>query len=379
MNNISIKSNWIIGILALFSIGAFVIAEYSKIFVEKEWYEEKLNAAIRADSARKILKKKRIGEAIFIDAVNDPNETALIGQRNSQITTDHGSLSAKLSSTNPNFAAVIVEMFKKAEIKEGDYVAVGLTGSFPGLNIALYAAIEELRLRPIIISSVGSSDWGANDPYFTWLDMERTLFENGLFSNTSVAASYGGGHDIGRGLSPDGRSLILESIKRNNLMLIHEEFLEKSIEKRMEIYDKLTKGNQIKAYVNVGGGLASLGSSINGDLIPSGLSMQIPMRNYPVHGVIIQMAERKIPIIHLLNIHNLLTKYGLEDSPSPLPKPGQGDVFKSLRYNVTIVGIVTFILILIISIVIYLDRKYNKLGADNVEVPNDKEHEGIEI
>ena len=33
----------------------------------------------------------------------------------------------------------------------------------------------------ILISSIGSSRWGATDPDFTWLDMEEILFNNGLY------------------------------------------------------------------------------------------------------------------------------------------------------------------------------------------------------
>ena len=99
----------------------------------------------------------------------DPNETALIGQDITPITTDRGYIEAKLTSINPNFAAVIVDMLKESDIQENDIVDVAFTGSFHGLNIAVLSALQILHLKPLVITSLGASNWGANDPYFTWL------------------------------------------------------------------------------------------------------------------------------------------------------------------------------------------------------------------
>ena len=99
----------------------------------------------------------------------------MIGQDITQITTDRGYIDSKLTSMNPNFAAVIVEMLKEADVKNNDVVAISFTGSLPGLNIAVMAAIQTLKLKPIIITSVGASNSGANDPYFTWLDMGKNF------------------------------------------------------------------------------------------------------------------------------------------------------------------------------------------------------------
>ena len=156
-------------------------------------------------------------------------------------------------ATNPNFAAVVVEMLKEAGLEKNDIVAVAFTGSLPGLNIAVHSALQTLKLKPIIITSVGASNWGANDPYYTWLDMESALFKGGIFENKSIAASIGGGLDRGRGLSPEGRQLIVDAIERVGIEFINEEHLEGSIQKRIEIYNKHRKKNNIKAFINVGG------------------------------------------------------------------------------------------------------------------------------
>ncbi|MCW8813519.1 MAG: poly-gamma-glutamate system protein, partial [Chlorobium sp.] len=326
MNNFSAGSKIVLSVLALLALMAFLAVEFQKEDVKLKWYDQKLEAANLAKTAIDYLKEFRLQKGVFIDAINDPNETALIGQDITPITTDRGNIEAKLTATNPNFAAVLVEMLKKAGLEKNDVVAISFTGSLPGLNIAVHAAIQTLDLKPIIITSVGASNWGANDPYYTWLDMEKLLYDARIFKNTSVAASIGGGLDRGRGLSPEGRQLIVDAIERNKVDFINEEYLEKSIQRRMEIYDQHRKKSKIKAFINVGGGIASMGSTENSQFVPSGLTMSLPMMNYPMRGVLIKMAEENIPVIHLLNINQLAKKYGLPISPTPLPMPGEGEV-----------------------------------------------------
>lgn len=366
MNKFRAKSNIVLGLLFLLALLALIAVENGKIDKKQPYYSEKLEAAKLAQLAANHLKQQRLEKGVFVDAVNDPNQTTLIGQEFTLITTDRGEIEAKLASTNPNFAAVMVQLFKDAGLRKGDYVAVAFTGSFPGLNIAVIAATEALQLNPIIITSTGSSNYGANDPFFTWLDMETVLYKSGVFHSKSVAASIGGGSDIGRGLSPEGRSLIVDAIKRNEVEFINEDYVEGSIARRMEIYREKAKGNPIRAYVNVGGGIASLGSPVNGKLIPAGLTEYLPMRNFPAEGVIIEMGRQKIPIIHLLNITKLLTEYGLPENPVPLPDPGEGGIFTQKKYNLTTTAIATVILVIVIILVYISEKKQHQLGTDIV-------------
>ncbi len=339
--NLSAGSKTVLSVLALLSLMAFLAVEYGKEDVKLKWYDQKLEASKIASKATEYLKEFRMQKSVFVDVVNDPNETALIGQDITPITTDRGFIEAKLTSTNPNFAAVVVDMLKEAKLEEDDIVAIAFTGSFPGLNIAVHSAVQTLKLKPIIITSVGASNWGANDPFYTWLDMEKILFKAGIFKNKSVAASIGGGVDRGRGLSPDGRQLIIDAINRNKVEFINEEHLESSIQKRIDIFNEQRKKEKIKAFINVGGGISSIGSVENYKFIPGGLSISLPMKNYPVRGVTIHMAENNIPIVHLLNVNQLAQKYGLPVNPTPLPRPGAGEIFIQKRYSVMLTSGVT--------------------------------------
>lgn len=381
MYKYSVKSNIVLGVLSVLSLMAFLAVENGKIDSKQEWYEEKLEASLLSQKAAEHLKNKRLEKGVFIDVVNDPNQTALIGQEYTLITTDRGYIESKLSTTNPNFAAVIVQLLKDAKLKTGDPVAIAMTGSFPGFNISVMAACQTLKLEPIVITSVGASNFGANDPYYTWLDMENELFQSGIYYTKSVAASIGGGNDVGRGLSPEGRKLILQAIERNEVELINEKHLEESITQRLEIYNKESEGG-VKAYINIGGGIASLGNTINGKLIPPGLTEYLPMRNYPVNGVIIQMGQQAIPIIHLLNVSQLTAEYGLPDSPDPLPDPGEGGIFVQEKYSIWITALATIILLGVIVILYLGERKRHRLGADpvpQVQAPAREETEDIPV
>lgn len=368
MYQFSAKSKRVLTVLTVFSLVAFLVVEHYKVDHKRKWYDQKLKASQLAKKSFDYLKDYHLQKGVFIDVINDPNETALIGQDITPITTDRGYIEAKLTALNPNFSAVIVEMLNEAGIRQGDNVAVSFTGSIPGLNVCVISALQTLKLKPIIITSVGSSNWGANNPDFTWLDMERILFDAGILNSKSVAASIGGGLDRGRGLSPEGRDLIYSAITRNNVLFINEEYLERSIEKRMSIYKEHAGNKPIKAFINVGGGIASLGSVENSQFIPTGLIESLPVKNYPSSGVLIKMADKKIPVIHLLNVTQLAEKYGLPVSPKPIPQPGSGDVFVKKQYNVLLTIIVTSILIVLIVTVFILEQKRHKMGTEQIEI-----------
>jgi len=362
---INIRSNFVLLFLAMLSLGGFFIVENNKIMRKDKWYKEKMEAAILCKKATQTIKYYRYGNAKFINSFNDPNETGIIGHEYSPITSEKGSFSAKSTVTNPNFAALTVHFLKELDVKEGDYVAVGMTGSYPALNIAVCAALQTLKLKPIIISSVSSSSWGANDPEFTWLDMNKVLCDSGIISFKSVAASVGASGDIGRGLSLEGVEMSKIAIKRNNAKLICCDSIKFNVTLRMHIYDSCAGGKPIKAYVNVGGGVASMGSTKNEGHIPSGLNKKMSLQNFPEKiGVVYEMAKRDIPVIQLLDVHALAAAYDLPIKPIPLPLPGSGELFESKKYNLFVLAPITFVLLALIIFIIYHDRRNVKLGKD---------------
>ncbi len=164
---------------------------------ETERTRQSVMASRFMGEATRILKECRLEKGLPIDETADPNRTGLIGLEFSPLTTTRGLLPAKRTTTNPEMAALIVHLLKEAGAREGDPVAVGASGSFPGLILATLSATKAMELRPLIIYSLGTSQWGANNPEFHWLQMESCLREAGLFDFSPIAVSLGGERDIG--------------------------------------------------------------------------------------------------------------------------------------------------------------------------------------
>ena len=162
-------------LVALSVIGVFslVVTINSTTIDISPSYDLKIKAASLMQESMLLLKNTRMESGVFIDDENDPNETGLVGRPFSLITTDEGDLDAKLTTLDPNFSAGMVELMLEMRLQKGDTIAILLTGSMPGANIAVLTAAKAIGLIPIMITSVGASQWGANHVDFTWLDMEE--------------------------------------------------------------------------------------------------------------------------------------------------------------------------------------------------------------
>ena len=336
------KTSTLVG-LSFLALGCFILSINFKTIDVSPSYEDKIEAANLMQKAMSILKNHRMEESVFIDNENDPNETGLVGSPFSLITTDEGDLDSKLTTLDPNFSAVMVELMYQLGLKDGDTIAVLMTGSMPGANIAVLTACKALGVIPITITSVGASQWGANLVDFTWLDMESILFENGLISSRSIAASIGGRNDMGRLLSPSGRDLIMENINKHGLPLIRKERLADNIQHRMDLYGSIQSINKYDAIVNVGGGVASLGTSFNLRLLPPGVVrrniIQDIVRPGGIEGVFSKFLKFDVPGLHILNIRPLTQEFKMPFAPIPIPEIGVGGLYAIEKYNVWVAGI----------------------------------------
>lgn len=367
----SLKNNWSLIGLCILSLVMFYIVQISKKEVQQDFYNEKVSASQAADTAMKVLKDHAISLGYTIDKLNDPNETGLIGTSVSTITTSRGTLSDRIVTLNPNFAAVMIDLLKKSDLKEGDYVAVGITGANPGANLALYMAMETLKLKPIIITSAGSSTYGANRELFTWLDMESVLFDSQLISFKSKYATLGGTNDIGRGLPPEGRDNLTRAILRNQVELISGENMKKNIELRYASYLKeLPENIQYKAFINLGAGVGNVGSLVNAKIIPTGINNNLGEKTFKEPGVMMFFAKKNMPIIHVYNVMKLVKEHKLERIPNSSTKPGVGAIFSKQILNVTIAVICWIILVGAIISVIIFDR-YDRHFMSNIVDPDE--------
>jgi poly-gamma-glutamate system protein len=334
------RRKWILLGLAALALVLQAMLDATRTPTRQRDFELKLAASERAAEAFLVLQRHRQMTGAHLDLLNDPAGTGLIGPEFSPITNAQGNLEAKLTSLNPNWAAVMVQYFRSLGLGPGDLVAVALSGSFPGLNIALFAAIEAMRLRPVVITSVGASMWGANNPDWTWLDMETVLFDEGVFTTRSQLASFGGGNDMGRGLNPDGRRMIVESAARAGVPLMEVDNIAQAIAYRMDFYREQARGRSYSCLVNIGGGIASLGNTHNRFLLKSGINTDLGRHNWPRKGTMVHFSERGVPVIHLLRVISLAREHGLPVSPDYLPEPGEGDIFVREMYNLSLVVVV---------------------------------------
>ena len=347
--------------LSLLALVCLFISLQNRSIEISPLYDSKIKAANLMKQCLQSLKKSRLENSIFIDIENDPNETGIVGVPYSLITTDEGDLDAKLTTLDPNFSAVIVDLLFTAGLEKNDTIAVMLTGSMPGANIALLSACQVMGIHPIIISSIGASQWGANQVDFTWLDMEDILIENKLINSRSVASSIGGRNDMGRLLSPLGRDLIMESIKNYDLPLIRENRLADNIKKRTDIYNEYHPIDKYDGVVNIGGGVASLGTSFNYRLIPPGIVNRSDIvdidNSSGIEGAFSYFLKKNITGLHILNIKSIIENYNLPFAPIPHPKIGEGVLYAKERYNLTIVFLCFLILTGSVAFIGYKSKK----------------------
>ncbi|MEO0073020.1 MAG: poly-gamma-glutamate system protein [candidate division WOR-3 bacterium] len=342
--------NRILIVFAFLSIIFFILEVKSIHNVKTRNYENKLKASQICAEAFKVIKAERLKRGLVIDIINDPNETGLVGVQYSLITQERSDLSSILTSTNPNFAAVFVELL--SSLKLNDTVAVALDGSYPALNIAFYSACRVLGIKPIIITSVSSAMWGANLAEFTWLDMERILYENNIFPFKSLAATLGGEDDNGRGFSPEARVLLEKAIQRNNVSFLHTDNFITNLDERLKIYQQ---ARSIKYFINIGKSVSSIGPSYH--YLPTGIIRRKPSK-FTDDVLITRMLDRKIPVINVLDINRLAAKYDLPHAPVPLPPIGKGKLFIEKRFSVTLATVFTIVIIIILFLVIKYDLEF---------------------
>ena len=261
----------------------------------------------------------------------------LIGAYSSPITTGPGDLDAKQTSINPNWAALIVGYLEEAGVRPGDPVAVGMTGSFPGLNIAAILAIEAYGAHPLWVVSQGSTAWGANRPAFTFLDMEKVLFEKKIIHGRALAATLGGNNNSGAELDNEGRTALRSTIVSRQIPFIDATPLSAAIDSEMAVFKRAAGGKRVPLYINIGTGYASLGTMNAATILSTGLNTAkklAELQAEPVEGVATRFLAQGAQVLNLYDIVDLARQKGLPIAPAVTPLPGTGGLFFAPGYSV---------------------------------------------
>ncbi|MDD2230612.1 MAG: poly-gamma-glutamate system protein [Candidatus Cloacimonetes bacterium] len=368
----SLKSGRSLVALFVLSVVLYVIAQSNYVHIKTDNYDMKIEASQLMKSAIDSLKVELKQRNIEIDPIDDPLKTGLIGRRLSSITTDRGLLSEKQAAINPNFAAIFVEEFTKLKLMPGDNIAIGLTGSNPSVNLALYSAIQVMGLNPKLIIALSSASYGASREELTWLDIESIMRNKGLFDFGVSYASLGGKEGMAVGVSDNGITALREAMNRNNVPLLIGSSLEENVDIHMAAYDELLPSNErYKVFINVGAGLVNVGSEPNANLIPEGVNRKLAERQYEKEGVMMKMAKKNITVFHFRRTLRWAKNYELPTSIDTMPKVGEGNVFSSLIHN-QLINILCLITLLIAIIVVVIFDRHDRHFMANIVDPDEE-------
>jgi poly-gamma-glutamate system protein len=334
MNNLNLNIRLLIAFMVLLT-GTIV----SESFFRKQRPLQYINSMNESVNLTKkwfsVIEQMKKDKEIESDAFSNVPFKYMIGNEWSEITTSLGSLEAKETSTNPDFSALIVRLLHEADISKNDKVGVVLSGSFPSLAISVLAALQTMEVNAVIMSSIGASTYGANQPGATWIDMESELREKGGMNYQSELVSIGAGEDAGKGLSEEGLNNINQAAKRNKVSLFIPSSLRESIDKRVEMF----KEAKISLLINVGGNETVLGNCPHSLSIPNGLHRKLTGCTDEDRGLIARMNEVGVPFINMLDIKDLASRYGIAVSPG-INYVASVNLFETTRTNKPVLAII---------------------------------------
>ncbi|MCP4657065.1 MAG: poly-gamma-glutamate system protein [bacterium] len=268
-------------------------------------------------------------------AVADPLRTGLVGIEWSPLTTTPGSVAAKRTTAHPLWVAVFRTWYSELGAERSDRVAIGASGSFPGMLLAARIAAESMGLEPIVVGSLTSSNHGANLPAFDLADIERVLLAAGLVDHPMAALTPGGDGDAALDLEPADRDALLDRLEE----LAREPAAPPvhrpagrlaSIAWREDLFfgsDEIVPGG-VKAFVNIGGHAANYGVGAAPLALPPGLidprraaAIFHPDREVIGDSVAIRALRHGLPVINILNVRALAAEHGIPYDPARLPPP----------------------------------------------------------
>lgn len=304
------RDNFILinGLVALILLGVAVVNFRSNLMVIND--HQARQAYERMEDALSFIAGERAEAGHKYDKGSDPFGTMLIGPELTEITTTQGNPAAKRTTLQPSFAALIVKIMKEAGVEEGDRIALGCSGSFPGLLIAALSAGEAMNLETITILSLGASSYGATDPDFTILDLHMMLWSGGFTRYPPAAVSPGGNRDIASELEQEAVKGLSDKAENYRVPFIMEGDLEKNRSIRDSVYSN-GGGKRPVLFINSGGSYANMGSSNVVLSLSPGLLLEATIPSQKSRGVIHDMLEKDIPVIHLLNIKGFTARYGI--------------------------------------------------------------------
>ena len=349
--------NCVLVLLAVLFLVLYYYIKPRSLIVKQQAYSEMTAAAQKMQGLQQAVRQEMLRMGIEIDKTVDRLDSGLIGLEWSGISTTLGNVESKRTTVNPDFAALLVKLFKEAGLQKGDIVAANCSSSFPALNLAFIAAADTLELRTVMITSVGASTYGGNREDFTYLDMERYLYDKHLIKNKTIAYSLGGAGDIGKEFDPERIGRIKERLDGYGLTFFYEADFEKNLTERYAFYTDgfrhdaahihTNTSAAVKAFINIGGNMLSVGEyndSITTEAVR--LPASVPIKT----GLVGMFLQSGTPVFYLLNIKSIARYYQLPFDPLALLQIGTAPIYyrtMSYTWNYVILGIFLVALYLI--------------------------------
>jgi poly-gamma-glutamate system protein len=336
------------GIFCVSLFLVFLIEKYFTQRIQRPDYYQLRQATDLAERWFQLVEKEKKERGIYPDPGVTIKHGGLLGTEYSEITTTLGSLEAKETVLNPNFAALLLKLMHDAGLDSNSVIGINLSGSFPSLAISAFAAIRTLRAKAVVVSSLGASMYGANQPGATWVDIEHWLYEKGGSGIKSSLVTYGAEGDSGGGLTPEGIQTLNQSAAQYNVHIFLPNSIRDAVDHRIDLYTI----NKISLLLNIGGNQASLGGCPHSLIIPNGFHEKISTCSDRDRGLIMRISERGIPYIHLLNVKDLAFRYGLPLISEWTQHDGSGLYQKS-----SVQKLYSIIALLIIVILLYINSQ----------------------
>ena len=267
----------------------------------------------------------------------DVSHTGMLGEAFNTITTTLGSLEAKRTTADPNMAALLVRMLDDAGLKQGDRLSALFSGSFPALNLAVLSACDAMGIEVAYISSAGASTYGANNALLTFPEMAHHLYCEGLLSSDSVMVTAGGDWDVGAGMDEQLLAAIKQRVIASGLLWFEERDFAQNVRAKKQLLDSFAPD----CFVSVGGNLSALGLGSRSDSLGQGvLRPTVGLRlTGKQSGLVERYLAEGLPVLHLLNIRQLVAEYGLPFDPMHITPVGQSGIFFRLKYSRTAIAL----------------------------------------
>lgn len=321
MSMIMASRNKTLRLLAMF-LAALTLSEMSaKAQALHPRYAEMMSAVRAMQAASAVLLAEKRAKGLLPPIADDPNQTGMIGVEYTSMTTAQGDLQSKRTATNPDFAAAFVKLIAGMNLPRDSAVVMMLSGSYVGGNVALLAAVEALGLKPILLASAGTSQWGATEAGLNLFDILALLRERGIIRTHAVAGVLGGTNPYGGGMDAESVKALNASAARDAIPLISGQSIDEAVD-QLTLRALEAAGTKPALFINVGAAIVGLGSCLESFTYPPGISRQPISCTDGSKGVIMRFGDLGIPTLHVIDMRLLASDLGLPFDPIPLPEPG---------------------------------------------------------